>query len=116
MSLQEIVVMIHEGEYGRAIASLEHEVNDPSRSPRVSVVYCKWVAEFNRRLVEDRDEGVWYVEAVRIILSEEVEQKEKAKEAIPLCTKAMEAYGKGGDAADVLVAARLKQYLVGLSK
>lgn len=116
MSLQEIVVMIHEGEYGRAIASLEHEVHDESRTPVERVEYCKWLAECNRRLEENEEAGNWYVEAVRIILSGPGDRNSKAKEALPLCDKALEAYEKGGDAADVLVAARLKQYLVGLGR
>ena len=53
---------------------------------------------------------------MKVILSIPGDQKLKAKEAMPLAQDAMEAYEKGGDAADVLVAARLKQYLVGLSK
>jgi hypothetical protein len=116
MSLQEIVVMIHEGEYGRAIASLEHEVNDESRTPSEKVECCRWLAECNRRLEENEEAGNWYVEAVRIILSGQGDGKSKAREALPLCNKALEAYEKGGDAADVLVAARLKQYLIGLGR
>ena len=60
--------------------------------------------------------GNWYVEAVRITLSTPADNKAKARAALPLCAKALEAFEKGGDAADVLVAARLKQYLIGLSK
>jgi hypothetical protein len=116
MSLQEIVVMIHDGEYGRAIASLEHEVHDESRTPSERVEYCKWLAECNLRLEENGEAGNWYIEAVRIILSEQANQKAKANQALSLCDKALEAFEKGGDAADVMVAARLKQYLLRLSK
>jgi len=116
MSLQEIVVMIHNGEYGRAITSLEHEVQDESVQPLEKLEYCKWLAECNYRLEEHQECGNWYLEAVRIILSRQIDQMSKVREALPLCDKALEAYQRGGDAADVLVASRLKQYLLGLSK
>ena len=116
MSLQGIVVMIHNGEYSRAIASLESDVRDEKMAPTTRVEYCTWLAECNRRLEDFQECGNWYVEAVRIILSEPIDQKSKAKQALPFSDKAMEAYEKGGDTADVLVAARLKQYLVGLAK
>jgi len=116
MSMQEIVLMIHNGEYGRAIASLEHEVKDASRSPQEKVEYCKWLAECNERLGDQGEAGNWFIEGVRAILSGRADQWSKAKEALPLCEKALEAYEKGGDPADVLVAARLKQYLLGLAK
>ncbi len=116
MSLQDIVVMIHNGEYGRAISSMEHDVKDEALTPQQRVEYCRWLAECNIRLEEQGEAGNWYVEAVRIILSEQTDGRSKAKEALPLCAKALEAYEKGGDPADVLVAARLKQYLVGLAK
>lgn len=116
MSLQEIVVMIHNGEYGRAISSLEHEVHDETLTPLERIEYCKWLAECNHRLEEHEECGNWYLEAVRVILSEQIDRKSMAKQALPLCDKALEAYQKGGDAADVLMASRLKQYLVGLSR
>ncbi len=116
MSLQEIVVMIHNGEYGRAISSMELEVKDDAVSPREKLEYCKWLAECNKRLGDDGESGNWYLEAVKIILSTQTDNRTKAKEALPLAEKATEAYEKGGDAADVLVAARLKQYLVGLAR
>lgn len=108
--------MIHQGEYSRAIASLEHEVHDMSRSSWERLEYCKWLAECNQRLGEFDECGNWYVEGVRVILSEQIDKVSKAKKALPLCEKALEAYEKGGDPADVLVAARLKQYLLGLTK
>ncbi len=116
MSLQDIVVMIHNGEYGRAISSLERDARNEELSPQVRLECCKWLAECNRRLNEQGECGNWYLEAVRIILSNQADSRSKAKEALPLCDKALEAYESGGDAADVLVAAKLKQYLVGLSK
>jgi len=116
MSLQEIVVMIHNGEYGRAISSLEHDVKDQELSPKQRVEYCGWLAECNVRLEEHEEAGNWYLEAVRAVLSSEADNRTKARQALPLCAKALEAYEKGGDPADVLVAARLRQYLIGLSK
>jgi hypothetical protein len=116
MSLREIVLMIHQGEYGRAITSLEHEFRDEYRSPQEKLEYCRWLAECNQRVGDNREAGNWYVEAVRVVLSGKRDTKMMAKEALPLCEKALEAYEKGGDPADVLVAARLKQYLLGLGK
>lgn len=116
MNLQEIVVMIHNGEYGRAIASMELDVKNDALTPQQRVEYCKWLAECNQRVDEQGEAGNWYVEAVRAVLSQRIDDRSKAKEGLPLCAKAVEAYEKGGDAADVLVAARLKQYLIGLSK
>jgi hypothetical protein len=116
MSLQEIVVMIHDGEYGRAIASLEFAVKDEAKPPQARVECCKWLAECNHRLEDHQEAGNWYIEAVRIILASPADNGSKAKQALPLCNKALEAYEKGGDSTDVLVAARVKQYLVGLNK
>jgi hypothetical protein len=116
MSLQEIVVMIHNGEYGRAISFLEHEVHDESVPPLERIECCKWLAECNHRLEDYEECGNWYLEAVKIILSEQVDGKSKARQGLPLCDKALESYEKGGDSADVLVAARVKQYLVGLAR
>jgi len=108
--------MIHDGEYGRAIASLEFEVKDESKPPQTGVECCKGLAECNHRLEDYQEAGNWYIEAVRIILGSQADNRSKAKQALPLCNSALEAYEKGGDSADVLVAARVKQYLVGLSK
>ena len=91
MSTQEIVVMIHNGEYGRAISSLEHEVKDENLTPQQRIEYCKWLAECNLRLEEHEESGNWYLEAVRTILSEQVDQKTKVKQALPLCDSALEA-------------------------
>lgn len=114
MTLQEVVVMIHNGEYGRAISSLEHEVHDRSVPPSQRVECCKWLAECNGRLGDHQESGEWYLEAVRVILSEQG-GRPKA-DAIKLCDRALEAFEKGGGAADVLVAARVKQHLLGLPK
>jgi hypothetical protein len=116
MSLQEIVVMIHNGEYGRAISSLEHEVHDETLPPSKRVECCIWLAECNRRLDDHQECGNWYIEAVKIILSEQIDRRSKAEQALPMCDKALESYEKGGDAADVLVAAKVKQYLSGIPR
>lgn len=116
MGLEEIVVMIHNGEYGRAVSSLEHDVKDETLTPQQRIEYCGWLAECNQRLGDDAEAGNWYVEAVRAILSSQTDNRSKAKLALPFCAKALESYEKGGAPADVLVAARLEQYLIGLSK
>jgi hypothetical protein len=116
MSLQDIVILIHNGEYGRAISSLEYEASDESRSPAERVECYKWLAECNTRLDDRQEAGNWYLEAIKMILSQQTDGRLKAKQALPLCEKALELYEQGGDPADVLVAARLKQYLLGLSR
>jgi len=116
MSLQEIVVMIHDGEYGRAISSLEHEINDTTAPPAKKVEYCEWLAECNRRLEDFEECGNWYLEAVKIILSEQIDRKSKVDRAMPLCEKALESYQRGGNPADVLVAARVKRYISELAR
>ena len=40
MSLQEIVVMIHNGEYGRAISSMEMDVKDTTKPASERLEYC----------------------------------------------------------------------------
>lgn len=116
MSLQEIVVMIHSGEYGRAISFLEGEASNENRSLAERVECCRWLAECHEKLEDSKTSGDWYLEAVRKILSQEADTKSKAKQALPLCEKALECYKQGGDSADVLIAARVKQYLIGLSQ
>ena len=116
VSLQEIVVMIHNGEYGRAISSLERDVKDETLTPQQRIECCMWLAECNLRLEEHRDAGDWFIEAVRVILSQQTDNRSKAQQGLPLSARAIEAYERGGDPADLLVAARLRQYLVGLSK
>jgi len=108
--------MIHDGEYGRAISSLEFEVKDESKPPATRVECCRWLAECNHRLEDYQEAGNWYIEAVRIILRMNEDNRSKAKLGLPLCNKALEAYEEGGDSADVLVTARVKQYLVDLAK
>jgi len=60
--------------------------------------------------------GDWYLEAVKRVLSQQKDLKLRAKEALPACDKALECYRQGGDSVDVLVAAKLKQNLLGLVK
>ena len=116
MSLQEIVVLIHNGEYGRAMSSLEHEASNESRPPLERAECCTWLAECHRRLEDYKMSGDWYLEAVKRVFSQRKDLKLKAKEALPACDKALECYRQGGDSVDVLVAAKLKQNLLELTK
>ncbi len=116
MTLQEVVVMIHNGEYGRAISFLEHEVADGTRTPTEKLECCKWLAECNHRLEDYKESGNWYLEAVKMVLAQQGDQRAKAKQALPLCDKALECYKQQGDSSDVLVAARLRQYLLSLTR
>jgi len=116
MSLQEIIVLIHDGEYGRAMSSLEHEASNESRSPLERAEYCTWLAECHRKLEDFKMGGEWYLEAVKKILSQQKDMKLKAKEALPACEKALECFKQGGDSVDVFVAAKLKQNLLELSR
>jgi hypothetical protein len=116
MSLQEIIVLIHGGEYGRAMSALESEASNESRPPLERAEYCTWLAECHRRLEDYKMSGDWYLEAVKRILSQQKDIKQKAKEALPTCEKALECYRQGGDSVDVLVAAKLKQGLLELIK
>jgi hypothetical protein len=114
MSLQEIVVMMHSGEYGRAISMLEGEASNESRTLAERTEYCRWLAECNEKVEDHKASGDWYLEAVKRILMQKLDRASTAKQAIPLCEKALESYKAGGDPADVLVAARLKQHFLGL--
>ena len=116
MTLQEAMVLIHNGEYERAIHSLESEASDETKAPFERAEYCEWVAECYTRLDDRRTGGDWYLEGIKRILSQEVEQKTKAQQAMRLCDKALECYKLDGDPADVLMTARVKQYLIGLMK
>jgi hypothetical protein len=116
MSLQEIVVLIHNGEYGRAISDLEYEVSNGNKSPLEKLECCEWLAECNTRLGDHKEAGNWYLEAVKMVLAQQMDGKLKAKQALQLCGKALDCYKQGGDSVDVLVAARLRQYLLGLSR
>lgn len=115
MSLQEIVVLIHSGEYGRAISSLEREVADEGRSPSERVEYCTWLADCYKRLNDLNTSGDWYLEAVKIIFSMQIDSQAKSERALPLCDKALECYRQDGDAADIFVASRIRRYLVSVA-
>ena len=108
--------MIHDGEYGRAISSLEHEANDESRSQHERAEYCTWLAECHKRLEDYEEAGNWYLEAVKRFMSQKKDIKLEAREALASCENALECYKQGGDSVDVLVAAKLKQKLVTLSR
>ncbi len=114
--LPEIVSLINRGEYGSAISIMEKIVKDKSRPFSERIEYCTWIAECYKKLNDLKLSGDWYLEAVKIILSQEIEMKFKAKQAIPYCEKALENYREGGDALDVMEAVKLKQRLQELSK
>ena len=116
MSLQEIIILIHKGEYRRAISLSEYEASNKSKSPLERAEYCKWLAECYQKLEDHKISGDWYLEAVRKVLSQQIDMKLKAKQALPLCEKALESYKLGADTVDVLMAAKLKQKLRELSK
>ena len=116
MTLQDIVVMIHNGEYGRAISSLEHEASNKSKPPLERVEYYRWLAECHERLGAHQESANWLLEGVRVILAAPLSNKAKAEQAMPLCNKALECSEQEGDSADVLMAARLRQYLLRLSR
>jgi hypothetical protein len=116
MGLQEIVVLIHNGEYGRAISSLELEASDKSKAPLERVESYRWLAECHEKLGDFQESANWLLEGVKVILGSQIGNKAKAEQALPLCDKALECYKLEGDSADVLVAARLRQYLLGLAQ
>jgi len=116
MSLQRAMVLINGNEYGRAISILEEEARNERRSPSERVEFCQWLAECHRKLEDYRESGDWYLEAVKRVFSQQVDVKLKARQALPLSEKALECYKEGGDAADVMAAAKLKQRLLDLSK
>ena len=95
---------------------MEYEVSNGNKSSLEKLECFDWLAECNTRLGDHKEAGNWYLEAVKIVLAQQMDGKSKAKQALPLCGKALECYKQGGDSADVLVAARLKQYFLGLSR
>jgi tetratricopeptide (TPR) repeat protein len=116
MALQDIVVMIHNGEYGRAISTLEQEASNKGRPPLERVEYYKWLAECHERLGDYQESANCLLEAVRVILAAPMGGRAKSEQSVPLCDKALECFKQEGDSADVLMAARLRQYLIGLSR
>jgi hypothetical protein len=116
VSLPDIISLIHRGEYRGAISLLENKVNDKNKPLLEKVEYCKWLAECYKNIDDFKMSGDWYLEAVKNVLAQQIDMKDKAKQAIPYCDKALEQYREGGDAIDVLEAVKLRQKLLDLSK
>ncbi len=116
MSLKEAMVLMNGREYGRAISILEEEASNESRSPSERAGYCEWVAECHRKLEDYKMCGDWYLEAVKRIVSQQLDLRSKARQALPFSEKALESYKLGGDTVDVLEAAKLRQRLLDLAK
>jgi len=116
MSLKEAVVLMRGREYGRAISILEEGASSESRSASERAEYCEWVAECHRQLEDYKTCGDWYLEEVKRVFAQQIDIRLSAKQALPLSEKALESYKLGGDTADVLGAAKLKQRLISLSK
>lgn len=114
MSLQEIVGLVHKGEYESAISLLEHGAGDTAKSPIERSEYCRWLAECYQGIEDHKKSGDWYLQAIKEILSQSIDLKLKAKQALPLCEKALESYKMGADTVDVFEAAKLKQRLLQL--
>jgi hypothetical protein len=111
MGIPDVVVMIHNGEIGRAVSFLETEVKDETKTLAERTECCRWLAECNSRLEDFSASGDWYLEGVKLLLKQQTDNRTKANQALPLCEKALECYRQHGDSADVIVASRLKQYL-----
>lgn len=116
LSLSEIVSLINRGEYGTAINIMEKIVKDKTRPVKERLDYCVWIAECYKKLNDLKSGGEWYLEAVKIVLSQDIDVKLKAKQALPYCEKALENFREGGDPLDVMEAVKLKQKLQELSK
>ena len=109
MSLQEIVNLMHKGEYGTVISLLESEVSNKTRSPLERAEYCKWLAECYNKMEDYETSGDWYLEAVKQVLSQQIDMGLKAEQALPFCEKALESYELGADIVDILEAAKLER-------
>ena len=94
LSLQEIVIFIHNGECGRAIPSLDQGAADESRPPVERIEYFKGLTECNTRLEDRQEAGNSFLEAIRIMLSQQMDGRSRAKLAIPLCENALGATSK----------------------
>lgn len=116
MSLQRAMVLMNSQEYGRAISILEDEARNENASPVERAGYCEWVAECHKKLEDYQESGDWYLEAVKRILSQQLEMKIKARQALKYSEKALESYKQGGTTVDVLAAAKLRQRLLDLSR
>jgi len=114
--LPEIVSLINRGEYGAAINIMEKIVKDKTKPVKERLDYCVWIAECYKKMNDLKSGGDWYLEAVKIVLSQDIDVRLKAKQALPYCEKALENYREGGDALDVMEAVKLKQRLQELSK
>ncbi len=95
MSLREAMVLMNGREYGRAISILEEGASSESRSPSERAEFCAWVAECHRQLEDYKMCGDWYLEAVKRILSQQLDLRSRAKQALPLSEKALESYKLG---------------------
>ena len=76
--------MMHSGEYGRAISMLEGEVSNEGRSLEERTEYCRWLAECHQRIDDQKSAGDWYLEAVKRVLNQKLDNKSKAARALPL--------------------------------
>ena len=115
MSLKEAMVLMNGREYGRAISILEEAASSESKSPSERAQFCEWVAECHRQMEDYKMCGDWYLQAVKRIFAQQLDMGLKAKQALPLCEKALESYKQGGTASDVLDASVLKQRLLALT-
>lgn len=116
LSLKEAMVLMNGHEYGRAIAILKEEASNESRSPSERAGYCEWVAECHKHLDDYKEAGDWYLEAVKRIFAQDADLRVKARQALPLCQKALSSYKMGGDSVDIIEAAKLKQRLLEISR
>lgn len=116
MSLQRALVLMNSKEYGRAISILEDEARNENASPVQRAGYCEWLAECHSKLEDYKESGDWYLEGVKRILSQQIDMRLKAKQALKYSEKALENYKLGGTTIDVLEAAKLRQRLLELSK
>jgi tetratricopeptide (TPR) repeat protein len=116
LSLKEAIVLMNGHEYGRAIAILQEQASNESRSPVERAGYCEWVAECHRRQEDYKEAGDWYLEAIKRIFAQQLDTKLKARQALPLCKKALDSYKMEGSTADVMEAAKLRQGLLELAR
>jgi len=116
LSLKEVMVLMNGREYGRAISLLEDEASSESKSPTERAELYEWLAECHRKLEDYKSCGDSYLDAIKRVLSQQIDLKSRARQALPLSEKALESYKLGGDTVDVLEAAKLRQRLLELAK
>lgn len=116
MSLSEIVLLLKKGMYTEAMRLLEAAAADERKHPMERAEYCEWLAELYTKLGDSESAGEWYLNAVKVILSQNVEWPKKAKQALPYSEKALECFKEGGDKVSVIEAVKLKQRLIELSE